>query len=460
MAETGRSGRFSIALLIAASCVACASPRVRSPAQAAEAPIIAADGAVSARRAERLVVQRLEPAQDTDHVHELIEAFRAQSRTPLVAGNRVALLIDGPQTLNAIRRAIEAAQHHVHVETYIFADDEIGRAFRDLLVERRRQGLEVRVLYDGVGSVTTPAAFFAAMTDAGVEVRQFRPPDPVRTPLPWKINNRDHRKIVVIDGRTAFTGGINISSTYASSSTSRPGPETGQQEAWRDTHVQIDGPVATQFQALFFETWTRAGGEIDKASQRYFPAGEATGPDLVAAVATTGGDSSDSTIYATYYATIRHASKRLWMTQAYFAPNNELRRALIEAVRRGVDVRIIVPGFTDSGLIFYASRANYDELLAGGVRIYEQRHALLHAKTLVIDGALSMVGSANFDMRSFLHNNEVNAVIVGSDFAQRMEQIFRRDLDATHELTLEVWRERPFLEKFKEFGSSLFSYWL
>ena len=187
-----------------------------------------------------------------------------------------------PRRLNAIRRVIEGAVHHVHVETYIFADDEIGRAFRDLLVARRGAGVEVRVLYDAIGSIDTPTEFFETLTDAGVEVREFRPLDPARTPLPWKINNRDHRKIVIVDGRTAFTGGINITSAYASSSSASPGPEAGREEAWRDTHVQIDGPVAAQFQALFFETWTRAGGEIARSPdaplpEHYFPTPTAVG---------------------------------------------------------------------------------------------------------------------------------------------------------------------------------------
>lgn len=457
------AAKFSIAVLAVGFSAACASPRVRPPAEAQKAPVITAKGAAAApMQAERLVDSRLASTVESEHVDELIAAFRSQSQTPLVAGNRVTLLIDGPQTLGAIRRAIEAARHHIHVETYIFADDEVGRAFRDLLIGRRQDGLEVRVLYDGIGSMTTPAEFFDAMTDAGVEVRQFRPLDPVRT-LPWKINNRDHRKIVVIDGRTAFTGGINISSTYASSSATKPGPEDGREEAWRDTHVQIDGPVASQLQALFFETWTRAEGKVEsgnEASARYFPSVEAVGAELVAAVATTGGEHEETAIYATYLATVTRASKRLWMTQAYFAPNEELQDALIAAARRGVDVRLIVPGFTDSSLIFYAARATYNDLLAGGVRIYEQRHALLHAKTLVIDTAISTVGSANFDMRSFLHNNEVNAVIVGSDFARRLEDVFERDLSTAHELTLDEWRERPFNQKLKELASSLFSYWL
>jgi cardiolipin synthase len=455
-----RLQRLALALLCSL-CTSCAAPQVHEGTN--KAPVLAAHGPLSPRRSEQVVAARLDAPQDNEHVHQLIDAFREQARTPLAAGNRVRLLVDGPQTLTAIRAAVEAASHHVHVETYIFADDEVGRAFRDLLIERRRAGIQVRVLYDGIGSVTTPPSFFAAMTEAGIEVRQFRPPDPVRTPLAWRINNRDHRKIVVVDGRTAFTGGINISSTYASSSSARPGPEQGQEEAWRDTHVQIDGPVAAQFQALFFETWTRAGGSADVSateSARLFPKVEPIGTDLVAAVATRGGDHGETTIYATYYATIQHASQRLWMTQAYFAPNKQLREALIAAAKRGVDVRLIVPGFTDSSLIFYASRASYEELLAGGVRIYEQRFALLHAKTVVIDTALSTVGSANFDMRSFLHNNEVNAVVVGTEFAQQMEALFLRDLKDSHELQLDSWRERPLLDKLRELGSNLFSYWL
>jgi cardiolipin synthase len=429
------------------------------PAERVKAPVVTGEGTLTPRASERAVDQRLDDRHETEHVRELIDAFRERADAPLVAGNRVALLVDGPQTLRAIRSAMENAQHHVHLETYIFADDDIGRALRELLIRRRQAGIEVRVIYDAIGSVTTPAAFFEPLRQAGVEVLPFRPLNPTRT-LPWRLNNRDHRKIVVVDGRIAFTGGINISGAYASASSSRPGPEAGREEAWRDTHVQIDGPVAAQFQKLFLDTWQRAGGRIDGGSAHYFPPLAPGGAELVAAVATRGGDRTETTIYDTYAAAIGHASRRLWMTQAYFAPDPGLRRALIAAAARGVDVRIIVPSFSDSGLIFRASRKDYDELLAGGVRIYEQRYAMLHAKSMVIDTALSMVGSANFDMRSFLHNNEVNAVVVGSEFAQRMESLFERDLRDTRELDLKSWRQRPWLDRFKESASSLFSYWL
>lgn len=447
---------------------ACATPGVKARTNETDValPVLAASGALSEGRSERLIDSRLKAGANkgvpanADHIRELIDEFRNQADAPLVAGNKIQLLIDGPQTLAAIRKAIGEAKHHVHVETYIFSDDEVGREFRDLLIARRRDGVEVRVLYDAIGSVSTPGAFFDAMREAGVEVYAFRPLNPVRTPLTWKLNNRDHRKIVVVDGRIAFTGGINISSTYASSSRSRPGPEAGREEGWRDTHVEIEGPVAMQFQALFFSTWTHAGGQVPKDSQSYFPNTAPVGGELVAAVASDSDDSSETAIYATYLTSIRHATQRIWLTNAYFAPNKELRAALIEAAQRGVDVRLIVPSFTDSGLILHASRASFDELLSGGVRIYEQRYALLHAKTAVIDTALSMVGSANLDMRSFLHNNEVNAVIVGSGFAQRLEQTFERDLKDSKEVRLEQWRKRPWLARLKEMGSSLFGYWL
>jgi cardiolipin synthase len=449
-----------ITLLVCASCASPAALSARAATtERVKAPVVTAKGPLPPGASERAVEQRLDDAHATEHVREMIDAIRERAAAPLVAGNRVALLVDGPQTLSAIRRVIENAHHHVHLETYIFADDDIGHGLRDLLIRRRKEGIEVRVLYDAIGSVTTPAAFFEPMTQAGVEVLQFRPLNPTRT-LPWKLNNRDHRKIVVVDGRMAFTGGINVSGAYASSSTARPGPEEGREEAWRDTHVQIEGPVAAEFQKLFLHTWERAGGRVDGGSAHYFPPLAPMGAELVAAVATRGGDRHETTIYDTYVAAIRHASRRLWMTQAYFAPDEALRKALISASKRGVDVRVIVPSFTDSALIFHASRADYDELLAGGVRIYEQRYALLHAKTMVIDTSLSMVGSANFDIRSFLHNNEVNAVIVGSDFGERMETLFERDLRDTRELKLKDWRKRPWLDRFKEFTSSLFSYWL
>lgn len=450
--------RFA-SLLLAVLCAACASPRIldvnNTPASKA---VVTSQGQASERKVEQLLDERLQ-GLDTPEIRALVDAVREQAQAPLAAGNRVQLLIDGPQTLQAMRKAILAAKHHVHLETYIFSDDSVGREVRDLLLQRQREGVQVRVLYDAVGSLGSSAELFDSMRAGGIEVLAFRPINPVRTPLPWKLNNRDHRKLLVVDGRVAFTGGINISGTYADSSSARPGPVEGLQEGWRDTHVQIDGPVAAQFQALFLATWTRAGGKVD-SSPNYFPTVAPAGRELVAAVALDAEHSRASPIYATYLASIRTATRRVWLTNAYFAPNRELRQAMLAAAARGVDVRLLVPGFTDSGLILNASRGTYKELLEGGVRIYEQRHALLHAKTAVVDGAVSMVGSANLDMRSFLHNNEINAVIIGAAMAEQLENVFERDLADAHELSLEEWRKRSFGQRLKEMGSRLFSYWL
>lgn len=439
------------------TCTSCAAPEVREQTTAESPTVVTSRGELPEALSETVIARAL--GSTDSGAKKLVHGFLAQAQAPLLAGNHAILLVDGPATFAALRRAIQEAKHHVHIETYIFADDELGQSVADLLLQRRREGIEIRVIYDGIGSVTTPAAFFDRMRAGGIEVLAFKPLTPPNL-LPWRANNRDHRKIAVIDGRVAFTGGINISSTYESASSSRPGPEDGVEEGWRDTHIELRGPVATQFQSIFFETWTRAGGHVSPAVDQYFPTLKSVGDELVAAVATEGDNDNEAKIYATYLTAIQLAQERIWLTHAYFAPNKRMREAMVDAAQRGVDVRLIVPSFSDSGLVLNASRASYEELLEGGVRIYEQKHALLHAKTAVFDHALSFVGSANMDMRSFLHNNEVNAVIVGREFALKMETVFERDLRETQEVTRAEWRKRPITDRLKQFASSWFSYWL
>jgi cardiolipin synthase len=415
---------------------------------------------VAGTRAEAILDAAIADAGDHASARALVDEIRRHTGASLVADNRVQLLVDGPQTFAAMRSAIQGARHHVHIETYIFADDALGRKFSDLLIEKRAAGVSVRVLYDAIGSIDTPGAFFDRLRDNGVEVREFRPVNPVKTPLLWEINHRDHRKIVIVDGAVGFTGGMNISGTYASSSALHPGPDRGMQEGWRDTQVRIAGPAVEQLQTLFVSTWNRLGEPLDANSTELFPATQAAGSQLVTVVANDGDDPHDRSLYSTYLAAIDHAAEHIWITQAYFAPNEAVLAALIAAVKRGVDVRVIVPGFTDHGLILYASRSNYARLLEAGVHIYERKDALLHAKTAVFDAVVCVVGSANLDMRSFLHNNEVNAIVVSKDFGARMEELFHRDEKAAQELTLASWHKRSLLEHLKEFGSSLLGYWL
>ena len=459
--SAGHCGRFARLLLLScALCAGCALQKLDvEPGE--PLPVVAHDRALPAEAGAELIETALADRADDSRAFALVEAIRSHSSQPLIAGNAVTPLVDGPETFEAITAAVRAARHHVHVETFIFDEDELGRQFAALLREKRGEGVEVRVLYDSVGSMDTAPAFFDELRVAGVEVREFRPMNPVRTPLIWKIHNRDHRKIIVVDGTVGFTGGINISGTYASSSSISPGPERGVDEAWRDTHVRIEGPAVAELQKLFLESWSRAGERTAACcAAQYFPDLQAAGNHLVMIVANDSEDLKDRSLYATYLAAFEHASSRLWITHAYFAPNDALLDAMVEAAKRGVDVRFVAPGFTDSGIILEATRSTFTRLLKAGVRVYELDDALLHAKSVVIDGTVSIVGSANLDMRSFLHNDEVNAIVVSRDFARRMEEIFERDERAAKALDLGTWRKRSLWQRFKEMGSRLLWYWL
>jgi len=440
----------------------CASlPDSAEQGQRKPAPVLGHATHLKPRAAE-LAIQSAAGADNEQaraELNELIDAVRRATDSPFMLGNQVTPLLDGPETFAHLRRWIADAKSSIHVETYIFADDELGKAFAQSLIDKARQGVEVRVIFDALGSMTSADALFDSMRDAGVQVEVFHPLSPLHT-LPWRYNNRDHRKLLIVDGRVAFTGGLNISAAYASGSTSRPGPERGITQGWRDTHAQIEGPAVRLFQSIFFETWVSLGGQVDASNAKYFPEASAKGTDIVSAVASSGLRQKDEAIYSSYLAAVTHASQRVWITQAYFSPPPQLRDALLAAVRRGVDVRVLVPGFTDSGPVFYAARGGYAKLLKGGVRIYELTEALLHAKTAVIDDSLSVIGSANFDYRSFLHNNEVTAVVVSEHLATNMQDIFKEDLGNAREITAASWRRRSAGEKLKETFSRLFNYWL
>jgi cardiolipin synthase len=445
------------------TCVAlfasCAiNPRLERPD--ATPPIVARERPLAPDASDQLLRAALDVYKNDAERAELIDAVRRYSSEPLMTGNRVEVLVDGPETYDAIEKDLQAARRHIHIETFIFGADEVGRRFAAVLAEKRREGVEVRVLYDSVGSRETPKAFFDELRRDGVEVREFRPTNPVETPAVWDMHNRDHRKIIVVDGRTGFTGGINIDSTYSSASSSKPGPKRGMEDGWRDTHVRIEGPVVSQLQRLFTDSWNEAGPKASfDAGDGYFPELRPAGDDLVTIVA-NDSESDDRSLYGTYLAAFSKSSERLWITHAYFAPNSELMDVLVEAAQRGVDVRLIVPAFTDSKVVLEATRATYTRLLESGVKIYELRDALLHAKSVVADGVVSIVGSSNLDMRSFLHNDEVNAIVIDAEFARRMEQVFEQDQEESRVVELSSWEQRSLWQRLKERVVSLFGYWI
>lgn len=399
--------------------------------------------------------------QDNLILEKHLAVEQAITGSPLVAGNKVSLLIDGPATYASMFAAIREARDHINMETYIFEDDEAGKQFADLLIDRQKHGVQVNLMYDSVGTLGTPREFFQPLIDAGIQVLEFNPVNPAQVRKGWEVNQRDHRKLLIVDGKTAFVGGINISSVYSSGSFRKRKPkeeDNPNKVPWRDTQVRMDGPVVAEFQKMFIDTWQKQHGP-ELAKKNYYPKIDNKGPEIVRGIGSAPEDPY-SVIYATFISAIQHAESKVYLTNAYFIPDPQLREALKDAVKRGVDVRLVLPSKSDSALVLNASRSFYTELLEGGVRIYERQDALLHSKTAIIDGVWSTIGSTNLDWRSFIYNQEINAVILGPQFGAQMQAMFERDLDASREITLDAWKHRPLGDRLKEFGAGLWARWL
>lgn len=380
---------------------------------------------------------------------------------PAAPGHRSRILLDGPPAWEAMFTAMQSARDHIHIESFIFEDLDFGTRLSELLIARQRAGVDVRIIYDSVGSLATPGALFQHLREHGIAVCEFNPVNPLRARLsnPWRLNHRDHRKIVIVDGRVAYTGGINFHSVYRSGSAMQilknmPTVEEG----WRDTHVELRGTAVHELQKLFLQTWQKQScGE--RPARNFFPAPEKDGEHTVAIVGTSP-DGMLSRMYLLLAAAIAYSRDSVWLTTAYFAPDPNTIDALKAAARRGVDVRLLLPGFTDSSLVLHAGRSHYDELLAAGVRIFERRDALLHAKTVVVDGVWSTIGSSNLDWRSFCHNDEVNALFLGSDFGSQMRRVFGNDLALADEVKLDQWRQRANSLRLREWLARQFDYYL
>jgi len=448
---------LSLGLLLSA----CATlPDVDRSAPASATPTVAtAKGPLQSKQAAALLARRW--ARATPDMKALAIQEEAATGVPLIAGNKVTLLIDGPATMKEMMAAVRTAKSTINLETYIFDQDGLGLEFADLLIEKRRQGLIVNVMYDSVGTLSVPQPFFDRMKAGGVNLLAFNPVNPVARVGKWEVNNRDHRKLLVVDGNTAFTGGINISSDYANSSffgsRRRPNEADGKKVGWRDTHVKVEGPAVAAFQYSFVNNWVHQdAGELPEAD--YFPPLSAVGDKVLRVLASDPDKGYE--IYKSLVLAIGESKKTVHITSAYFVPDQQIVDALIAAARRGVDVRLVLPGVTDHGLVLHAGRAFYDQLLAGGVKIHQLQVAVLHAKTAVIDGSWSTIGSANIDRRSFIHNYELNVIILDQAFGQEMERAFSEDLRDSKEVTREEWSRRPFSDRIKEWGSRLTEYWI
>jgi len=380
--------------------------------------------------------------------------------SPLVLGNKLVLLQDGLQTYQAMFAAIRKAKDNINLETYIFEDDEIGKQFADLLLERQAEGVQVNLIYDSVGCLNTPKEFFARLSAGGIQLLEFNVLNPMAgEKKEWLLNNRDHRKLLVVDGRIAFIGGINISESYSSgSSIGSISKKRVKSTGWRDTHLQIEGPVVSEFQKLFLDTWDKQKGP-QLADKNYFPKLDRQGDEIVRAIGSSYADPY-SLIYLTLLSAIDNAQQHVYLTNAYFVPDPQLLKAMSNAALRGVDVKLILPSHTDSWAVFHAGHSHYSELLRAGVKIYERRGVVMHSKTASIDGVWSTIGSTNLDWRSFLHNDEINAVILGRNFSRQMDAMFAKDLAESDTINLEQWEHRSLLLRLKEKAARLIEYWL
>ena len=389
-----------------------------------------------------------------------LEIEQQLTGTPITTGNSVALLQDGPATYQAMEIAIRGAHDHINMETYILADDEVGQKFAGMLMDKQKEGVQVNLIHDAIGTLGTPASFFEKLSKTGVKVLEFNPVNPLTAKFGWDVNQRDHRKILIVDGATAFLGGINISAVYSGGSFRKrvSNPHKAEDRPWRDTDLQVGGPVVADLQKAFMDTWERQKGEA-LPPRAYFPKVGHQGKELVRAIA-SGPYEPFSLMYATLLSQINGAESEILLTNAYFAPDPQLMKALLAAAKRGVKVRIVLPSVTDSWLVFHAGRSHYGRLLRGGVKLYERRDVMLHSKTVLIDGVWSTVGSTNLDWRSFLHNQEVNVAILGAEFGAKMRASFEEDVAASREITREEWRRRPFSLKVREQFARLLEYWL
>ena len=370
---------------------------------------------------------------------------------PLMPGNRVELLKDGPAAFASMFEAIAQARDHINIESYTIDAGGPGEELARLLVKRCADGVRVNLLFDSVGSLMTSADYFGGLRRAGVSLCEYNPVQRWRALLGKALHLRNHRKLMVIDGRIGFIGGMNISTVYGSGS---PSDEPG----WHDLHLRIEGPVVGRLQQLFTRHWQRHA-DVPMQSARYFPPLAAVGTQRVSVAACDAGRRANP-VYSALLGAIETARSRILLTTAYLVPPRRLLRGLIRAAERGVAVELLLPGKSDFWAPLHAGRSHYSALLRAGVRIHEHHHSLLHAKACVIDGVWSSVGSSNADWRSFVHNAEANVVVIDDDFGALLEAAFHEDVQRARHVDAERWARRSPWLRFKESMARRFEYLL
>src|SRR6185437_3117546 len=455
-ARRARSMAVGILCIALSELAGCATLPDIAPPQAtgkASPRIVGRRGPLTIEQS-KAILERLGTDAGDDALLKRHTAYEeAISESPLIAGNRTRLLWDGPQTFKAMFSAIQGAANYIDLEYYIFEDVESdGVHLGDLLIAKRRAGVVVNVIYDSYGSGSTATIFLDRLKQAGVNLTSFNPVDPLESKVPYSFNDRDHRKILVVDGRTAIIGGVNLSTSYQSNPIGKSaGPPGSSPDQWRDTDLQIEGPAVAELQKLFLSHWSKQKGpSLDP------PATFSTAPARGNAVARVLGSTPDNEIplyYVTLLTAIRTAERSVKFSFDDSATTEKEMEALTQAAKRGVDVRLLLPARSDSPLSIAVAHARYSKLLDAGAKIYEMHDVVLHSKTVVVDGVWSAIGSSNFDHRSVIFNDEVDVIILGSDAAQELEDLFQADQAAAEIIEIRAWKSRPIWMRLKEMYS-------
>lgn len=374
----------------------------------------------------------------------LVKLVLRNSNSPFTVNNRCWVLTNGQETFEAILDSISSAKKHLHLEYYIIKPDNIGRKIQQLLIEKANQGVKVRLLYDAVGSRKLKGRFIKSLKKAGVDVAVFLP---VKFPfIHSRINYRNHRKIIIVDGKTGYVGGLNIGDEYLG---------LGELGFWRDTHIKIEGESVYSLQNIFLYDWHFATGH-KIMSPEYFPELPQYG-SLPVQITTSGPDSEWASILQSYFAAIVSAKERIYITSPYFVPDQSILMALKTAALSGVDVKIILPGIPDYKIVHWASMSYLTSIIEAGVKVYLYQKGFMHAKILLIDGVVASVGTTNMDMRSFNLNFEVNALIYDKGIVKRLEDDFYTDLQDSRMVTHEECLNKGLLCRFKESSARLLS---
>ncbi|MBW7457836.1 cardiolipin synthase [Paenibacillus sepulcri] len=393
------------------------------------------------------IVHRPGDMQNKEFMHQerLFRLLQSMSLSPITSCNETQVLTNADAAYEAIMAAIEQASHHIHVEFYTIRDDGIGRRLKEILIRKARQGVEVRIIYDGVGSLELGGRYLQELEQAGVETRCFLTPRLAF--FEKRMNYRNHRKIVVVDGLTGFFGGINIGDEYLGSNL-RLG-------FWRDTHMQIRGDAVYFLQDVFMRDWWFTSRQR-LADSAYLPEHNCKGTEQVQIVS-SGPDSSEDAILECVFAAVSVAKTRIYITTPYFIPDHSVLMGLRTAALSGVDVRIIIPGVSDSKLVLFASLSYVSEMLAAGVRIYRYKKGFIHAKVLIVDDFMASVGSANMDMRSFFSNFELNGLLFDEKIIKRLESDYMTDMKDSEEIHLSNFQQRSMWRKGSEVVARMLS---